>query len=166
MIHPFELVIASKEEAGTILLSRTKRPRWAVSLGAPESTLPHGWGKIKDKRRLRLEFDDIDRPGHLWYIPPSTEDVAKLLQFGLQIDKGLVLVHCAAGISRSTASAFALLTQALGPGSEMDALRHVYDIRHSAETPIHPNQLIVTLADDLLGRGGAMREALSKIGGY
>lgn len=167
MSYPFELIIASKDEAAKLLCSR-RRPRWLVSLGAPETTPPEGWAAFARARKLRLWFDDIDRPGHPWYIPPSEEHVADLLRFGEQIDHGQVLVHCAAGISRSTASAFTLLTQALGPGSEMEALQHVYDIR--SPTPngdtIHPNALLVQIADDLLGRGGAMRQALLEIGGY
>ena len=67
-----------------------------------------------------------------------------------------LLVHCMAGVSRSTASAFAILAMLLGPGQEMNALKYLMKIKPVA----FPNKLVVQHADDILGRGGKMLEAL------
>lgn len=173
---PWTLEIASKPEAEGILRSRAKRPRWLVSHGAPGGTVPQGWGRFATARKLRMEFDDIDRTGHAWYIAPSEEDVARILRFGQQLDHGKLLVHCAAGVSRSTASGIMLMTQALGPGSERDVIQHVQSIRepqlcgsatedHHHRT-IHPNPRMVDFADALLDRKGALRRALREVCGY
>jgi len=163
---PFELIVASKTEAGVLLVSRSRRPRWAVSFGAPGTGTPEGWDQLQSKRKLRLEFDDIDQPTSLWYVGPNPRQITQLLEFGERIDGGRVLVHCAAGISRSAAGAFILATQALGPGSEHDALQHIYDIRQLPDgDTVWPNRLMVKIADGLLRRNGAMTEALKTMGG-
>src|SRR5437588_7175732 len=71
-----------------------------------------------------------------------------------------LVVHCYAGISRSTASAFAAAC-ALNPHrDEMSIARQI-----RAASPIaQPNRLIVTLADKALGREGRMVRALEARG--
>jgi predicted protein tyrosine phosphatase len=69
-------------------------------------------------------------------------------------------VHCYAGISRSTASAFAAVC-ALNP--HRDEIAIARQIR--AASPIAaPNRLIVSLADKALGREGRMLRALDEMG--
>jgi predicted protein tyrosine phosphatase len=71
-----------------------------------------------------------------------------------------LVVHCYAGISRSTASAFAAVC-ALNPHREEMAIAR--QIR--AASPIaQPNRLIVSLADKALGREGRMLRALDEMG--
>jgi predicted protein tyrosine phosphatase len=76
-------------------------------------------------------------------------------------DRGAPLViHCYAGVSRSTASAFAAAC-ALNPHREEIVIAR--QIR--AASPIaSPNRLIVSLADKALGREGRMLRALDAIG--
>jgi predicted protein tyrosine phosphatase len=70
------------------------------------------------------------------------------------------VVQCYAGISRSTASAFAAVC-ALNPNR--DELEIARKIR--AASPIaSPNRRIVGLADRALGRNGRMLRALDEIG--
>ena len=71
-----------------------------------------------------------------------------------------MVVHCYAGISRSTASAFAAAC-ALNP--HRDEISIARQIR--AASPIaQPNRLIVSLADKVLGREGRMLRALNEMG--
>jgi predicted protein tyrosine phosphatase len=71
-----------------------------------------------------------------------------------------MVVHCYAGISRSTASAFAAAC-ALNPGR--DEVSIAWELRRASRTAT-PNALIVSLADRLLGRGGRMIHAVETIG--
>jgi len=71
-----------------------------------------------------------------------------------------MLVHCWAGISRSTAAAFTLLCDRAGPGAEHDIAEMLRERAPHAQ----PNRLIVRLADQVLGRNGAMVRAIESIG--
>lgn len=92
---------------------------------------------------------------------PCEEHVTQVLDFVRGWDRAAPLViHCYAGISRSTASAFAAAC-ALNP--HRDELQIAQAIR--AASPIaSPNRLIVSLADKALGRDGRMVRALDAIG--
>ena len=71
-----------------------------------------------------------------------------------------MVVHCWAGISRSTAAAYTALC-AINPdvSEELIALR----LREASPTA-YPNRLIIRLADDALGRRGRMVRAIEGIG--
>jgi predicted protein tyrosine phosphatase len=71
-----------------------------------------------------------------------------------------MVVHCWAGISRSTAAAFVSVC-ALKP--ERDEREIAWAIRHASPTAT-PNMRIVTFADAMLGRGGRMVAAIESIG--
>jgi predicted protein tyrosine phosphatase len=71
-----------------------------------------------------------------------------------------MVIHCWAGISRSTASAF-MAACALNP--HRDEATIARQIR-AASPSAYPNRLIVTLADRALGRGGRMVRALDAMG--
>jgi predicted protein tyrosine phosphatase len=155
-----DLVITSRVKAGQWLHSTSKRPQWVISIGSPllRHSKPSGLNKMPPGRVLRLEFDDVTKAAGP-YTPPSIVHVEGLVDFCKRIGSGRVLVHCEAGVSRSTASAFVLLCVRLGPGKERDAMRQVRKVCRDAR----PNKLIVRLADDLLGREGAMVAALQRV---
>jgi predicted protein tyrosine phosphatase len=69
-------------------------------------------------------------------------------------------VHCWAGISRSTASAYVALCMAR-PAADEEGL--AWELRAAAPSAT-PNRLIVSLCDDLLGRHGRMTRAVAAIG--
>lgn len=88
--------------------------------------------------------------------PPNQETIQDILNFTGALKAGhYLLVHCAVGISRSAAIAYATLCKRAGPGYEEDCFRALKRIRPSAS----PNRLIVRFADDLLGREGEMVKA-------
>jgi predicted protein tyrosine phosphatase len=71
-----------------------------------------------------------------------------------------VLVHCEAGISRSTAAVVILAATLLGPGQEPEAVK----IARRAVPEARPNRLMVRLADEELARNGALERALDAVG--
>lgn len=112
------------------------------------------------QRHLRLAIDDITEPW-LGRTHPTEEHISRLLAFSRSWDGRLpMLLHCYAGVSRSTAAAFAVLCDRLGPGHEDHAARLVRERAPHAD----PNRLIVRIADSLLGRDGRMVRAVESIG--
>ena len=111
------------------------------------------------ERHLRLALHDIADPQGDQ--APAREHVDRLIQFGRGWGaKAPMLVHCWAGVSRSTASAYTILCDKAGPGCEHDIAQEL-----RARAPhAQPNKLIVQLADEALGRGGAMVRAVDVIG--
>jgi predicted protein tyrosine phosphatase len=72
-----------------------------------------------------------------------------------------MVVHCWAGISRSTASAFAI---ACARDPDADELEVALAMRRASPSAF-PNRRIVALADDILGRHGRMVAAVEAMGG-
>lgn len=111
------------------------------------------------QHHLRLSVHDIADPAGDQ--APARAHVDRLIEFGRGWDAGApMLVHCWAGVSRSTAAAYTVLCDRLGPGAEADLARMLRERAPHAQ----PNRLIVRLADDALGRGGAMVRAVDAIG--
>jgi predicted protein tyrosine phosphatase len=71
-----------------------------------------------------------------------------------------MVVHCFAGISRSTAGAY-VAACALNP--KRDEMQIAWDIRRASRTA-QPNARIVSIADRLLKRDGRMVAAIEAIG--
>ena len=115
---------------------------------------------VLEVNHLRISMDDITE--HMeGFVAPNETHVADLLNFVRGWDRAAPLVvHCYAGISRSTASAFAAAC-ALNP--HRDELTIARKIREASPSAF-PNRLIVTLADRALGREGRMLRALDAIG--
>ena len=96
------------------------------------------------------------------YVPnhpeaPRLRDVKRILDFTKELPvKAKVLVHCRAGVSRSTATAYAILCQHSEPGMEVANLLHVGTLRFL----VVPNRLIIELADTILQRNGGMIKRL------
>jgi predicted protein tyrosine phosphatase len=109
---------------------------------------------------LKVQMDDIIEAME-GFVAPSELHIEQVLQFVRGWDRSAPLVvHCYAGISRSTASAFAAAC-ALNP--HRDEMVIAEQIR--AASPIaSPNRLIVSLADKALGREGRMLRALDEMG--
>jgi predicted protein tyrosine phosphatase len=115
---------------------------------------------IAPDNHLVLGLDDIFEPQD-GYIHPAEEHVEKLIMFVRQWDRAMPLVvHCYAGISRSTAGAF-VTACTLNPRRDEQSIAQA--IRHASATAI-PNRRIVSLADRMLGRQGRMVAALEAMG--
>ncbi len=93
--------------------------------------------------------------------PPSEAHVGTLLDFARSWDRRApLLIHCFAGVSRSTAAAY-VVAAALAP--ERDEAELARALRTASPTAT-PNSRIIALADRLLGREGRMSTAIEKIG--
>jgi len=115
---------------------------------------------IARENHLVLSLDDITAPmdGH---IAPGEEHVARLIEFvGGWNRAAPMVVHCYAGISRSTAGAF-VTACAVNPARDEQQI--AWSIRRASRTAT-PNARIVALADRLLKRDGRMVRAIETIG--
>ena len=115
---------------------------------------------VLEANHLMISMDDIIEPAD-GFVAPSGEHVERALAFIRKWDREAPLViHCYAGISRSTASAF-MAACALNPHRDESSIAR--QIR-AASPSAYPNRLIVTLADRTLGRDGRMVRALDDMG--
>ena len=115
---------------------------------------------VPARNHLFLRMHDICEPleGH---VAPDAEHVADLVRFVRGWDQAAPLVvHCWAGISRSTAAAFVSVC-ALKP--ERDEREIAWAIRRASPTAT-PNLRIVAFADLMLERNGRMLTAIEAIG--
>jgi len=152
MIHVCSLSLLHETVAGT-------GARHVVSLIGDEADIERPTAIVAENY-LRLRLHDISSPLD-GYIMPEEEHVADLLQFVRRWDRQAPLVvHCYAGISRSTASAFASVC-ALNPHRDEKGI--ALALRRASPTAT-PNIRIVSLADRLLGRDGRMVAAIEMIG--
>src|SRR5206468_6874759 len=109
---------------------------------------------------LILSMDDITVPMD-GYTLPCDDHVSALVAFVRGWDRAKPLVvHCYAGISRSTAGAY-VAACALNP--RRDELRIAQALRLASPTAT-PNPRIVSLADRMLRRDGRMVAAIESTG--
>jgi predicted protein tyrosine phosphatase len=115
---------------------------------------------VLEANHLKVSMDDITQEMD-GFLAPSQEHIERVLNFVRNWDRSAPLVvHCYAGISRSTASAFAAACMLNPHRNEIEIARQI-----RARSPIaSPNRLIVTLADKALGRDGRMLRALDEMG--
>lgn len=116
--------------------------------------------QIARDRHLFVGISDITGPadGH---ILPAPNHVEALLTFVSLWDlKHPIVIHCFAGVSRSTAAAF-ITACALNP--KLSELEIAQAIRRYSPTAT-PNSRLVALADEKLGREGRMIAAIASIG--
>ncbi|WP_119306698.1 tyrosine phosphatase family protein [Cohaesibacter haloalkalitolerans] len=116
--------------------------------------------RIAPENHLFLGMNDIAAtiPG---FTLSTGQQVAQLIAFLHKWDRSApMVIHCWAGVSRSTASAY-IAACALRP--DLDEMLLAEDLR-KASPPATPNRRLVELADELLGRDGRMNEAIRSIG--
>lgn len=134
-------------------------PSHLVTLLDPDSMIETPKG-IEAARHLRLSVNDITEPIDT-LVPPGEAHVAKLISFIRAWDQqSPMLVHCWAGISRSTAAAFIALC-VLNENESEDLLAQLVRARGAHA---FPNRLMVRHADELLQRKGRMLNAVEALG--
>lgn len=121
--------------------------------------VPDTFERYPALERELLRFDDVvgEFPG---FTACTMADIERLLVFGERVNAAgeaarHLLIHCHAGISRSTAAAAVMMAQ-FNPGRETEAFLALLQIRRHA----WPNTRVVEMADRILGRGGALLDGL------
>ena len=151
-----KLIIAPLHEVAGLVAAH--QPSHLTSLASPghvDAPLAHA-----PPYRLDLRFNDIAAPRE-GLTPPSDADIAALLAFAEGWDGTRpMLIHCWAGVSRSTAAAYAVACARSERGREQAWAEHLRAVAPTAT----PNPLIVALADHLLNRDGDMVRAVAAIG--
>ncbi|MEJ1961886.1 MAG: protein-tyrosine phosphatase family protein [Gammaproteobacteria bacterium] len=134
-------------------------PELVVSLLDPGFAFPE-LGLAYRHRHLRLHLHDV----HEWapgQVAPEPKHVDQLLGFlrGWQRSSPL-LIHCRAGIGRSTAAAF---IAACLHNPDADERTIALGLRR-ASSLARPNQVLIGLADAAMGRNGRMARAIEETG--
>lgn len=115
---------------------------------------------VPEENHLFLGFNDITEIMD-GMTPPGAEHIDQYISFLEGWDRATPLVvHCFAGISRSTAAGF-IAACALQP--QRDEHEIAREIRKASPSAT-PNALLVALADERLGRDGRMSAAVKAIG--
>ena len=157
-LAPFQVTICGIDELGF---------HWEAGVTHVLSILDPGWpepealGAFDAHRRLELRFHDVIEAGPGW-IAPERLDVEQLLSFGRDLTESRgthLLVHCHAGVSRSTAAATLILAQARPDRPAEEVLQVVVRQRSHA----WPNLRILELGDALLDRRGEIVDAARAI---
>jgi predicted protein tyrosine phosphatase len=153
------IIVCGLSDVAAMLAAR--RPSHLVTLLDPASMIATPEG-LDAARHLKLSVNDIAEPAE-GLVVPSEQVVADLLAFAAAWDESApMLVHCWAGVSRSTASAFVIACER-NPGADE---RLIAGAMRQAAPHASPNRRIVALADDLLGRRGRMVDAVDAMGDY
>jgi predicted protein tyrosine phosphatase len=135
------------------------RPRHVISMLDPAWSFPELGANYTD-RHLRLVFHDIHEAMD-GYGAPAAEHVRELIRFmRAAAPDGPLLIHCRAGISRSTAAAFVAACIAHPDRDEHDL---AVTLRRSSPLA-RPNEMLVELADREMGRRGRMSAAIASTG--
>ena len=115
---------------------------------------------IRPEDHLHLVMHDIAEAQDGMTLPGEAH-VARLLGFARDWDRALPLVvHCYAGISRSTAAAY-IIAAALAPERDEEELARTLRALSPSATP---NPRLIAVADAMLERRGRMVAAIKAIG--
>jgi predicted protein tyrosine phosphatase len=150
----FQVTICGLEELASHCAGGASHVLSILDPGWPE---PESLNNFGLDRRLKLRFHDVIEPGPGWIVPERW-DVELLLAFARDLatmQQAHLLVHCHAGVSRSTAAAILVLAQTCPERPAEEAVEEVVRLRPRA----WPNLRILELGDDILGRGGEIVEA-------
>lgn len=134
-------------------------PERIVSLLDPGFDFPQLGPAFRDCH-LRLHLHDVHEsaPGQ---VVPSSGHIDQLLVFlGKWQRSSPLLIHCRAGIGRSTAAAF---IAACVHKPKVNERTIALDLRRASPLA-RPNQILIELADAAMGRNGRMVSAIEETG--
>ena len=128
-----------------------------LSILDPDWPVPEAFGAFGKHVKLELRFHDVIDEQNSGTIAPQLGHVADVLSFGRRLTAeqetdAHLLVHCHAGVSRSTAAMALILAQALPEVSAKRIFGEVLRIRPQA----WPNLRILELGDAMLDRRGEL----------
>jgi len=131
-----------------------------VSILDPDCAEPDIFRRFAQHQRLDLRFHDIidERAG---MVAPNGDDIERSLKFGRSVNSrstGRILVHCYAGLSRSTAAAVLLLAQAQPNRPPEMAVTEMLKLKPRA----WPNVRMIELGDESLRCEGKLIRAVRR----
>lgn len=133
------------------------RPSHLVSLMVEPHV--HTPKSVRPECHLRISIHDVTEAAE-GVVCPGSSHISGLLGFAKTWDRNApILVHCWAGISRSTAAAYILLCDLHPAGEE----RRLADSLRFYAPHAQPNRLMVQHADHLLARHGRMISAIESM---
>jgi len=151
------ILVCPLSRVAQVVVERT--PERVVSVLDPDFEFPE-LGSAFRGRHLRLRFHDIHVATD-GQVLPTHEQARELIDF---LDgwtrTGPMLVHCRAGIGRSTATAFIAACRHNPHTSELVIARALRKVSSNAR----PNETLVALADAVMQRDGRMRRAITETG--
>lgn len=113
---------------------------------------------FKRENWLFLDMDDVI--SETAEAAPKLEQVERLLEWAKKLPSDAhLVVHCHAGVSRSTAAALAIKVQELGVDRVPEAIDWLLEARPQA----CPNPVITKFADELLGAKGELHAAAEEV---
>jgi predicted protein tyrosine phosphatase len=128
-----------------------------ISILDPDAQEPEALSRFGAHKRCTLRFHDIgEEIDNL--IAPQRRHIDELLDFGRQIERDQperILVHCFAGLCRSTAAALLLIVQNSGSPPEQAVLRMLEIVPNA-----WPNPRMIRFGDDSLGLDGGLVSAV------
>lgn len=151
------LTVCGLEE---LSLHGARRVTHVLSILDPDIAEPQAFAAYDRHHRTTLRFHDVLEPGP-GLVRPEAAHVEAILAFGAEMaaggeDEVHLLVHCHAGISRSTAAMATLMAQHEPDRAAADIFARLIEMRPKA----WPNSRMIGFADTLLGRGGRLTAAL------
>jgi predicted protein tyrosine phosphatase len=157
---PFRITVCGLDELAG---HREARVSHVLSILDPEWPVPEVFGTFGEHEKLELRFHDVieEGPG---LVVPTVIHIEQLLAFG----RGLghepatdahLLVHCHAGVSRSSASMALLIAQAMPDRSGDAIFADILRIRPQ----IWPNLRIIEIGDRVLRRNGNLIAAAQSV---
>lgn len=142
-----DFFVCGLHELGDVVL--TNKPTHVISLLDPSDKRPSLPGHFQPQNHLFLQFEDDDNPEN-----PRSPTLLHVKEIFDWVDKtppdAFILVHCFAGISRSTATAFALHFRE----SKNLSNTQRWLVAHRPKSV--PNKLIAAHCDKLLNANGQL----------
>lgn len=161
---PFPMAITSEPDA---LRAAAEEPTWAVLSIRDSGMDPLPFETTAPQ--LHLSFDDLQQMPNPWALmagdlPPGRREARQIVDFARLCAETQVpglLIHCAAGISRSSAACLGVAMTLL-----QNSRTALYELQHSVDRSyerewrgdliVHPNRRLVALLDLELECGGTL----------
>jgi predicted protein tyrosine phosphatase len=154
------VTVTDRDSARDILLKAPSDYAAVLSISDVGDEAPAGFREFTGLK-LALNFDDVTNTKY-GYTPADISDVEKIVAFARAVN-GRTLVHCAAGVSRSTAAALAIpaLRFEASEDNAKKLCRWLVDVRFCAK----PNPHVLVMIDSITGwRGMLARAARERFG--
>jgi predicted protein tyrosine phosphatase len=160
-LAPFRISVCGIEELGGHCATGVSH---VLSILDPDWPMPEAFGTFGEHAKVELRFHDVIEADITGTLAPQPEHVAAVLAFGRDLQDETrtaahLLVHCHAGVSRSTASLALILAQALSDASGEAIFAEILRLRPQS----WPNLWVLELGDAELGRAGALRAAAAGV---